>query len=224
MGGAFIKGDIIMPRKKVKDVRTIDVTGMSVSDIMDIDIQTFNRLREKDLRAITSRLVSAGNKRIRRLEKNQVISPALQSLGTDRRFSTKLPKGVGKEQRVNALRQEFSSARQFLSMKTSTMKGYNQYIKELKQDIAESTGMSYKEIKNVNMGKVFETLHKLQERGTIPSYTGAKGGSKGSIHARDYIVEQMVNNPEESMDVLLTKTEEDYNEYYEEQETGEIEI
>ena len=46
----------------------MNVKGLKVKDIMNIDLDTFNNLNESELRAITSRLVSASNKRIRRLK------------------------------------------------------------------------------------------------------------------------------------------------------------
>lgn len=203
---------------------TIDVSGMSISDIMNIDINTFNKLGESDLRRITSRLVSAGNKRIRRLESAGITSPAYSSLGTSgNKFSTKLPKGISATQRVNALRQEFSRTRGFLSMKTSTIGGYNEYIKEMKEEISESTGLSKKDLKGVDLGKAFATLHKLQQSGKIPvNNTGTKGGSKGSIHARNYIISQMVENPTISEEDLMKDTQEDYNDYYDETEETEL--
>ena len=205
--------------KKKKSIRTIDVTGLSINDITGIDLDTFNRMKEKDLRAITSRLVSASNKRIRALEKKGISSPAYQSLGTDTRFSTKLPKGTSKEQRVNLLRQEFSRARNFLASKTSTISGYKSYVKGIKEDIESSIGKS---IKDVDLSKAFERLHKLQESGVLPSYTGVKGGSKGSIHARDYIIETMLDNPDITDKDIFKLTQEDYNEYYEETESTKI--
>lgn len=203
---------------------TIDVSGISISDIMNIDINTFNKLGESDLRRITSRLVSAGNKRIRRLESAGITSPAYSSLGTSgNKFSTKLPKGISETQRVNALRQEFSRTRGFLSMKTSTISGYNEYIKEMKEEISESTGLSKKDLKGVDLGKAFATLHKLQQSGKIPvNNTGTKGGSKGSIHARNYIISQMVENPTISEEDLMKDTQEDYNDYYDETEETEL--
>ena len=66
----------------------MNVKGLKITDILDIDLDTFNNLNEKELRALTSRLVSAGNKRIRRLEKHDINSPAMQSLGNEKVFST----------------------------------------------------------------------------------------------------------------------------------------
>lgn len=207
----------IMARKK----GTIDVTGLSIGDIMNIDIDTFNKLGSQDLRRITSRLVSAGNKRIRALEKKGISSPALRSLGETQKFSVKMPKGLDKQQIANKLRQEYSRVRSFLSKKTSTIRGYNEYVKDVKEEISKSIG---KPVKDVNVSKAFNILHKMQESGRIPvNTTGSKGGSKGSIHARDFIIEKLIENPEISEDALIKSTQEDYENYYEE-ETEETEI
>lgn len=206
-----------MARKK----GTIDVTGLSIGDIMNIDIDTFNKLGSQDLRRITSRLVSAGNKRIRALEKKGISSPALRSLGETQKFSVKMPKGLDKQQIANKLRQEYSRVRSFLSKKTSTIRGYNEYVKDVKEEISKSIG---KPVKDVNVSKAFNILHKMQESGRIPvNTTGSKGGSKGSIHARDFIIEKLIENPEISEDALIKSTQEDYENYYEE-ETEETEI
>ena len=203
-----------MPSKK-KLTKTIDVSGMSISDIINIDLETFNKMGEKDLRAVTSRLVSASNKRIRRFENKGIISPAYRSLGTDTRFSTKVAKGVSKGQRLNKIRQEFSRARNFLNLKTSTMTGYNEYVEEIKQGIEEQTGMS---MKGVDIKKLYETLHQAQERGDV----SAVRGSKGSLQAREIIVNMMKDNnltPEQYM----TKLQEEYTRYYENPEEYEYE-
>ena len=209
-----LKGDGNMAKKP----KTINVAGMSIKDIMDMDIETFNKLSESDLRAITSRLVSAGNKRIRRLQKAEINSPALTSLGTKTRFSTKLPKNVSTSQKVNKLRQEFSRARQFLAMKTSTISGAKSYVKEIKSNISKSVG---RDVSAVNLNRAFELLHKMQERGEIPAGAANKAGS---IHARDYIIETMMDKGELSDEDIIKATTKDYNEYYEENETEETEL
>ena len=197
---------------------TIDVTGMSIHDIMNIDIETFNKLGEKDLRRITSRLVSASNKRIRALEKKELSTPAYRGLGTDVRFSTKLSGDMTASQRVNKIRQEFSRARNFLSLKTSTISGYKAVIKETKRNLSETLGLSPKQISSIDIGKGFEIFHKLQQSGVIPPK-----GSKGSDKMRDYIIGQMVENPDISEKTLMEKAQDYYNNQYEEQETEETE-
>lgn len=194
-----------------KKPKTINVAGMTISDIMGIDLETFNKMGESDVRAVTSRLVSAGNKRIRTQEKHNVISPAYRSLGSDKRFSTKLPSGISKQQRVNKLRQEFARARSFLSSKTSTMKGYNQYQKQIIEDIERATGQK---LQKGEVSKVYEILHKAQERGIVETNTtGKKGGSIGSPIAREIIV-HMLHDKNLSEEDYFKKLDNEMDKYY----------
>ena len=213
----LFKGEPIMARK----TKTINVSGMSISDIMNIDIDTFNKMNERELRAVTSRLVSASNKRIRRLEKYGIKSPAYQSLGTDTRFSTRLPKGTDARQRVNKLRQEFSSARSFLGMKTSTISGYKEYEKNIREEIESATG---RKLGKGQVSQVYNLLHKAQERGIIPvNSTGKKGGSIGSLQAREIIVE-MLNDDTLQEDDYFQKLQDEYERYEMNPEDYEYEI
>lgn len=193
----------------------MNVKGLKITDILDIDLDSFNRLNEKELRSITSRLVSAGNKRIRRLESHDINSPALQSLGKEKAFSTKLPKGTSKQQRVNQLRSEFSRARSFLTSETSTIGGYRKFTKRTKERIARELNMPYKVVdKSLDVNRLYELLHKAQSSGLVSSYRG----SKGSLQARNMIAEILIDNPDVDEDNLMYYLEEQYEDWYEEQE------
>ena len=178
----------------------MNVKGLKITDILDIDLDTFNRLNEKELRAITSRLVSASNKRIRRLQKHDINSPAIQQLGKEKSFSTKLPKETSKQQRVNSLRGEFARARSFLTSETSTIGGYKKFVKRTKERIADELNIPVKDIdKKLDVNKLFDLLHKAQENGLVSSYRG----SKGSLQARNIIAEILIDNPNVSEDRLM---------------------
>lgn len=104
------------------------VSGMSIDDIMNMDIQTFNKLNKSDLRKVVGRLVSAGNKRLRSFEKAGESSPATRHIErSGGAFSTK-----GKN--VNELRAEYTRAKTFLQSKTSSRRGW----KKVKKDTAET--------------------------------------------------------------------------------------
>lgn len=104
------------------------VSGMSIDDIMNMDIQTFNKLNKTDLRKVVGRLVSAGNKRLRSFEKVGESSPATRHIErSGGAFSTK-----GKN--VNELRAEYIRAKTFLQSKTSSRRGW----KKVKKDTTES--------------------------------------------------------------------------------------
>ena len=211
-----------------KKTKRYNVGGLSINQIMDIDPQTFYKMGERELKDVTSRLVSAGNKRIRRLEKHNILSPAYRSLGTDTRFSVKLPKGIDGKQRVNALRQEYARVRNFLTAKTSTISGYNKLQKEIVADIEEQTGFK---LKKGQVSRVYEILHKAQERGDVPiNFTGNKGGSIGSLQAREIIVNMMNDKNltedqfEQKLKTEMARYEKNPDEYEYETETEEIEI
>ena len=193
----------------------MNVKGLKISDILDIDLNTFNKLKESDLRAITSRLVSAGNKRIRRLEKHDVNSPALQGLGKEKSFSTKLSKDTSKQQRVNKLREEFARARSFLTSETSTIKGYNAFVKKTKERIANELNFNSAQMDKLNVGRLFDLLHKAQQKGLVASYRG----SKGSEQARNIIAEILIDNPNVDENTMFDWLEEQLNEKYEEEES-----
>lgn len=199
----------------------MNVKGLTIQDILNIDLDTFNKLNESDLRHITSRLVSASNKRIRRLENKNIRSSAYYGLGKEKRFSTILPKNTTKEQRVNKLRSEYSRARSFLTSETSTIKGYNKFVKRTRKRIAKELNISEKVLKDkIDIGKMYDTLHKLQERGLISSYRG----STGSMQARNMIAEIMIKHDNIDENYIMDWFEENASELYEQQEKEELEI
>ena len=196
------------------------VKGLSIKDIMNIDLNTFNNLKESDLRAFTSRLVSAGNKRIRRLSQKGLNSPALQGLGKDKYFSTILPKDVNKQNRVNKLRNIFSEVRRFLTRETSTISGFKSYSKRTMQRIASELNISEKELKSkLDVNRLFELHHKAQDKGLISSYRH----SAGSLQGRDVIAEILIDNPNADNDTIINWLEEQYEDLNADQEESEDE-
>lgn len=107
------------------------VSGMSINDIVNMDIRTFEKLSESDMRKVVGRLVSSVNKRMRRFEEAGIVTPATRALEkSGGLLSTK-----GKD--LNQLRHEYARARNFLNMETSSQAGYKrvqkQTIKTLKE-------------------------------------------------------------------------------------------
>lgn len=70
-----------------------NVSGMSIHDIARLDKDTLNSLSKSDLSKVTSRLVSAMNKRIRYLSKSDIgrLSPTYQA------FERRKNKGLGRD-------------------------------------------------------------------------------------------------------------------------------
>lgn len=176
------------------------VSGMSVQDILNMDIDTFNKLNTSDLRKVVGRLVSAGNKRLRSFERAGESSPATRHVAkSGGAFSTK-----GKD--LNALRAEYTRAKNFWQAKTGTRKGWKQVKKEtlagLKKQGVEMTESQFNDV-----WKAYEDLKEL-------SPEVANRGLKYSV-LKD--VADMVTDTDKSADEIATTLHEKLSQIYEEQ-------
>lgn len=176
------------------------VSGMSVQDILNMDIQTFNKLNASDLRKVVGRLVSAGNKRLRSFERAGESSPATRHVvKSGGAFSTK-----GKD--LNALRAEYTRAKNFMQAKTGTRKGWKQVKKETIQGLRKQ-GVEMTESQFEDVWKAYEDLKEL-------SPEVANRGLKYSV-LKD--VADMVTDTDKSADEIATAIHENLSEIYEEQ-------
>lgn len=93
---------------------------------------------DKGLRKEASRLASMANKRIQRLEKNNLTDlPAYKAWADNGAVKFGIKGKQGKD-----LRKEMSRMRNFLNAKSSTVKGSNALLRE----IANNTGIKYKNL------------------------------------------------------------------------------
>ena len=95
----------------------MDIKGLSIQDIIDMDWKDISRLNTQELKQLSMRLNSAANKRLRRLEQSgqSKWSPAyahIKKSGGD--FSVK-----GKDTKKE-LKAEIQRASDFIRAKTST--------------------------------------------------------------------------------------------------------
>lgn len=127
------------------------VSGMTVQDVMNMDVDAFNRMTASDLRKVTGRLVSAANKRLRSFERAGESSPATRYAGkSGGKFSTR-----GKN--LNELRAEFVRAKGFLESRTSTRKGWKTIQQETIKAMKER-GVDVDEDQFDDMWKAYEKL------------------------------------------------------------------
>lgn len=106
-----------------------DVSGKSIRDIMNIAEGDFLSFSEKEQKAVTSRLVSAANKRVRRFIKATGQQVNLKSYTSEGKFSVK-----GKTKKGGELVHEFKRVKEFLSRKTSSVRGYKNFKKKLEEE------------------------------------------------------------------------------------------
>lgn len=176
------------------------VSGMSVQDILNMDIDTFNKLNTSDLRKVVGRLVSAGNKRLRSFERAGERSPATRHVAkSGGNFSTK-----GKD--LNALRSEYTRAKNFMQAKTGTRKGWKQVKRETIANLKKH-GVEMTESQFDDVWAAYEDLKEL-------SPEVANRGLKYSV-LKD--VADMVTDTNKSADEIAMALNENLSRIYEEQ-------
>lgn len=111
--------------------------------------------RIKEFRREASRLAAIANKRVGRLEKNNLKStPAYQRYIEGGRFGVK-----GKD--YNQVQKELSRLKSFLDSETSTIRGANKTLK----DMAKNTGIQYSNLTELRdkAPKFFELASKVEQ-------------------------------------------------------------
>lgn len=183
-------------KKQIK----ISVSGLSVKDILSMRPEELLTLNKKNLSSIASRLVSASNKRIRRLAQTEEgqLSPAYQTYAKrGRQFSIK-----GKN--VNQIRNEIKNMEHFLNLKTSTVSGWNKVRKEAEKRIGKMTKAQSK--------KFWKTYHRLEEEeGGALAIIGDSDKIQKTLHS------EVTSHKRISVDELTNKMMERLDEMYEEQ-------
>ena len=126
---------------------------MSINDLLNLDIMDFNEMNEKEMRKVVSRLRDAGNKKLKRLEKTGIETPALRQVNrSGGSFSTK-----GKD--LNQLRSEHARIRSFMQARTSTKTGYEKVRTETIEKLQEK-GVN---IDKNNLDGFFKVYERLKE-------------------------------------------------------------
>ena len=184
----------------------MDVKGLSINDIMNLSWERLNKLSEKELKQVTSRLVSASNKRLRRLEnttrgKSSFAYQTVENRG--RKFSVR-----GKD--IDDTKQEFKLAKQFLNYKTSTVKGWKAYRESVEERTGYATeGESLNWTENT-WKKYWKVYRRFEE---IHGGTYKKGDSDRIQKMLTEIMES--NDKRKSADTFQKMIEDEYADMYE---------
>ena len=113
---------------------------------------------EQKLRAEARRLVSMANKRLKRLEEQDLInSPAYRQWVEDgkQKFSVR-----GKN--MQEVRQEVARMNDFLKKKTSTVRGAKQYFQNVAREVGIKSFKDFPDLQN-KLNKFFETTSKIKD-------------------------------------------------------------
>lgn len=182
---------------------------------MDMDWNDLNKLSPQEMKKVTSRLASAANKRIRRLEKTPrgTESFAYQVVEErGRKFSVK-----GKNR--NQLRNEFKNVRAFLKYKTSTIKGWNQYREKMEQRVSGATDGESQEWSERIWSKFWKVYRRIEE---IHSGSFQKGDSDRIQQMLHQIFVE--NDKRRGVDYFADIIEREYEDLYESEQEDENDI
>lgn len=125
---------------------------MTTSELLNLSSVEISKLKKPQLRKIVQTLANTSNKRLKRLQQKGISTPASRYVNKSGKFSTK-----GKN--INQLRAEYIRAKNFLQSKTSTLKGYKQFKKEVQKSLSEK-GIN---ISSDNLEPIFKIYEKLKD-------------------------------------------------------------
>lgn len=191
----------------------MNIKGLSIEDIMNMDWDRLKGLSDTEMRTLTSRLVSASNKRIRRLEKtsrgkSSLAYQSVESRGRNFSVRNKTP---------NQVKQEFRLAKQFLSMKTSTVKGWKKYRKQVEERTGYATSGESVNWSERTWSKYWKVFRRFEEE---HGGTFKKGDSDRILQMLTEIMNS--NDKRKSADSFQQMIEDEYDDMYESDEDDDI--
>lgn len=203
------------------------IDGLTLEDVRQIDPR---KLDTRTLKALTQKLASAANKRIKRLEKSGLSkqSPAYQFLrggakhkGLVQRFTSKTKKARTKAQRKmgktyerSQLLTEYSRASSFLfESKTGSVRGAKASAKKIEDRFA-----GYFDLKRSQRRDFWEAYNRLlnSREGGLISKKGAEGGVITSDEAQRVLYSQMFGSGSMNADQAISHMQEMLDEQYQE--------
>lgn len=214
------------------------IDGLTLEDIKQIDVR---KLDARALQAIVQKLVDAGNKRIKRLEKTGLAknSPAYQYLRTGKKHKGKVQRFTGKVAKPKSkaekklysqskgaykrakLLREYSRASKFLfESKTGGIKGLRSVMKQM-----ESRFAGYGELTKAQRQDFWEAYNRLlnSPEGALIQKKGAEGGVMTSSEAQRVLYSEMYGEDSASADDVIANMREALGEAYEERRARESE-
>lgn len=135
------------------------ITGKTVEDILNIPLKDLNKMTESQLRTVVGRLVSAGNKRMRRFlaKKGKLPYRVEGYYSYDKmKFST-----VGKDRQE--LMEEFKRAKAFMKSETTSLKGTKKVEKKVKQSL-KKYGVNLSDLSPEDYERFWAVYKVLRER------------------------------------------------------------
>lgn len=165
----------------------------------------FSTMKRKDLIAEMQPTIDAANKRLKRLQGMETLSPALNSaMQSGGKFSIK-----GKTR--NEILKEASRALSFINMKTSTVTGAKQFEKNFAAKLSNKS----KNITNDQRKTLFDSFRKLQQ--ISPVGLNIYGSERLVRMLADEVVDENYSF-EDTMQKALNELEREYEQFMQKQD------
>ena len=116
--------------KKIINNYNVNLKGISIDKLTNLSATQIKQYDRKNLAKIVTKLSSAANKRVSRLQKSGYNTPALRQSYRGEHFGSK-----GKN--LKQLRSEYKRVSLFLKSETSTVKGYKAFLNRLSKKFNE---------------------------------------------------------------------------------------
>lgn len=186
---------------------------MTTQEALNISIEDFNRMKRADLAKVVSILARTANKRIDTLKQYEQSGrgqvPALRSV-------EKLGKFYTKGKTLGQLRSEYSRARAFLKLKTSTVKGVERVKQEstkklrdagIKIDSKEDVAKAWELYNRVAGSREFQEKY----MGVIDSDIVRKLVFKTVAENKDMSIDDLYDRVIENLDKEYESTQVDFS-------------
>lgn len=133
----------------------MNIQKMSLKSLTDLSERELSSLSHRDLSKVVSRLSQVANKRLTRLSKSDVFSPAYEGFRRrgEGRFTTKNKTDFD-------LKKEFLRVKDFLNMETSTIHGSQSVRREVIQKLKKEHNIK---ITNKQYNDFFKVYERLKE-------------------------------------------------------------
>ena len=110
--------------KKITNNYTVNLKGTSADELTNLSATQIKQYDRRNLAKIVTKLASAANKRVKRLEGSGYNTPALRQASKGKHFGSK-------DKNLKQLRSEYKRVSGFLKSETSTVKGYKSFLNRL---------------------------------------------------------------------------------------------
>lgn len=199
--------------------------AQSIDTLLSIDPDTLNKMSLKELKAAITIMNSSANKRINRMMKQGIISPALRERAQDKskrktvtesnfaqvKFSVK---GVTT---IQEARKAYKDVQHYLApeTKTSSLRGYKQVRNKTRKGLQDAIGEQVT-ITDKQMDRMFKAYDKVAE-----VYPGIVSDKRMKYGLMSYGMKQIRENKRVSTKTLIKRMMEQTKDYYEEYRQSE---